>query len=236
MTNRLGVQWAIATLVITLLPIGIKPVHAATLTFAESPANAQGVRSQTITQTQSPTAVPLPIASPVVVVVPAVVPTQPIQTVVPATPVKKAVAKSAIAKPVVAKTQTYYNVPVPPQVAPVMSNSIVANAWQLVGSRYRWGGTSPATGFDCTGFVHYVYGARGADLSHVAGVLYSQVVKVGDPQPGDIVFFGRGSVTHVGIYIGEGRIIHASTPSTGVRVDNLAMLSRSLGYVGAGRM
>ena len=97
-------------------------------------------------------------------------------------------------------------------------------AKQYLGYPYVYGGMSPA-GFDCSGFVGYVYKLCGYSLKRVASDIYynnGTSVDKANLQPGDLVFFSNSSesIGHVGIYIGSGQFIHASS-SRGVRVDNL---------------
>jgi cell wall-associated NlpC family hydrolase len=96
----------------------------------------------------------------------------------------------------------------------------------LVGTPYRYGGNTPDSGFDCSGLVSYVYrDMLDLRLPRTSGELAQvQGPKIAQDRlaPADLVFFGtRGNVSHVGIYVGEGRFVHA--PSTGgtVRLDNL---------------
>ena len=102
-------------------------------------------------------------------------------------------------------------------------------AVQFVGSRYRWGGSSPA-GFDCSGLTRYVYSKLGVGLPHSAAAQFStsygaRVGGMGSLAPGDLVFFvgtgGHRGISHVALYIGGGRIVHAMTPSRGVQVSNI---------------
>jgi cell wall-associated NlpC family hydrolase len=98
-------------------------------------------------------------------------------------------------------------------------------AQQYIGSRYRWGGTSPA-GFDCTGFVMYVFGQFGVSMPHnEAGQLASgDRVSADELQPGDVLVFAntyRAGLSHVGIYIGEGQFVHAVDERHGVMINNL---------------
>ena len=102
---------------------------------------------------------------------------------------------------------------------------VLSKAMTLLGTPYRWGGESEQGGFDCSGLVGYVYRTvLGMELPRVS----RQMARTGEAvdrtalAPGDLVFFGRrGRVSHVGIYVGEGRFVHA--PSTGgtVRLDRL---------------
>ena len=100
-----------------------------------------------------------------------------------------------------------------------MRDSIVAVARSQIGTRYRFGGTTPSRGFDCSGFVRYVLGALQLVLPRTA----AQQATIGDGvpkdttqlRPGDLLTFGRGNrVTHIGIYVGNGRYVHAS-PTAG---------------------
>ena len=98
-------------------------------------------------------------------------------------------------------------------------------AQQFVGAPYRWGGMSPA-GFDCTGFVLWVFGQFGVSMPHnEAGQLASgPQVGADDLEPGDVLVFAntyRHGLSHVGIYLGEGRFVHAVDESHGVAVSNL---------------
>ena len=109
---------------------------------------------------------------------------------------------------------------------PDAANAVLMRAISLVGTPYRYGGNTPDGGFDCSGLVNYVYRdmldlrlpRTSRDLAAVQGPRL-------DPErlaPADLVFFGsKGNVSHVGIYVGEGRFVHA--PSTGgtVRLDHL---------------
>lgn len=95
--------------------------------------------------------------------------------------------------------------------------SVASYACQFVGNPYVYGGTSLTNGADCSGFVMSVYGAYGISLPHsssaLRGVGYG--VSTSDMQPGDIVCYSG----HVGIYIGNGSIVHASTPSSGIKIS-----------------
>jgi len=94
---------------------------------------------------------------------------------------------------------------------------VVGYAKRFLGIRYVYGGSSPRSGFDCSGFVRYVYAHFGVALPHSSYAQFGDGHRVGrrSLRPGDLVFFD--SVGHVGIYIGNGRFIHA--PHTGTRVS-----------------
>jgi cell wall-associated NlpC family hydrolase len=100
-------------------------------------------------------------------------------------------------------------------VSMLRRDSIVAVARSQIGTRYRWGGTTPKGGFDCSGFVRYVLSAFQLALPRTA----AQQAKQGETVPkdttrllpGDLLTFGRGNkVTHIGIYVGNGHYVHAS--------------------------
>jgi cell wall-associated NlpC family hydrolase len=90
-------------------------------------------------------------------------------------------------------------------------------AVERVGVPYRWGGESPSTGFDCSGLVRWSYARVGVDVPHNSHALYSVGHRVSrdELEPGDVLFFeGLG---HVGLYLGNGRMVHA--PQTGKHVE-----------------
>ncbi|MDR3602024.1 MAG: NlpC/P60 family protein [Desulfosporosinus sp.] len=118
-------------------------------------------------------------------------------------------------------------------------NSILATANQYLGVKYQWGGSTPQTGFDCSGFVAYVFGQNGITLPRVSVDQYTvgTPVAYADLQPGDLVFFsftGDGVVNHVGIYLGGGEFINGST-SNGVTDYVIGPYWKSY-YVGARRV
>jgi cell wall-associated NlpC family hydrolase len=100
--------------------------------------------------------------------------------------------------------------------------SVVRFARRLLGVRYVYGGASPASGFDCSGFTRYVFAHFGLTLPHYTFAQYDlgHSVPRSRLQPGDLVFFD--GVGHVGLYIGHGRFIHAPHSGTRVSVDSLA--------------
>jgi len=107
-------------------------------------------------------------------------------------------------------------------------------ARRLLGVPYRWGGDSPS-GFDCSGFVRYVYAHFGLSLPHssYADFGLGRQVSRGSLRPGDLVFFD--GVGHVGMYVGGGRFIHAPHTGTSVQVTSLAEPWYSSSYDGARR-
>ena len=117
---------------------------------------------------------------------------------------------------------------------------IVSMAMTYLGTRYRSGGASPS-GFDCSGFTMYLYAQLGYSLPHSATAQYRNcgyAVAKADLQPGDLVFFSDSShaIGHVGIYIGNGQIIHARYSVGKVMIDSLSASYYASRYVGAKRI
>lgn len=127
---------------------------------------------------------------------------------------------------------------------PELSDSLLARGKTLLGTPYRYGGSNRKTGFDCSGFVSYVYKEElGIKLPRTTGELLKMeapVIARSDLEPGDLILFnerGRGRVTHVGIYMGDDEFIHSSsTRSGGVRVDKLSNRYWNSSYLQAKRV
>jgi cell wall-associated NlpC family hydrolase len=101
---------------------------------------------------------------------------------------------------------------------------VVPTAEQYIGTPYRYGGTSPRTGFDCSGFVQYVYGMQGVNLPRTSRQMAGSGVAVSTSAlaVGDLMLFSQGGrISHVAIYAGNGRFIHSSSSGNGVRYDDL---------------
>ncbi|MCD7837136.1 MAG: NlpC/P60 family protein [Lachnospiraceae bacterium] len=96
-------------------------------------------------------------------------------------------------------------------------------AKQFVGNPYVWGGTSLTNGADCSGFVMSVFKKYGISLSHSSRAQANEGTKISlsELKPGDLIFYGNssGTINHVAIYIGNGQIIHASSPKTGIKIS-----------------
>jgi cell wall-associated NlpC family hydrolase len=93
------------------------------------------------------------------------------------------------------------------------------------GSAYVWGGMSTRYGFDCSGLTRFLYLKEGIDLPHSAKLQFQlgRPVSVSELKVGDLVFFNTtGPLTHVGMYIGDGKFVHASGSRRGVRIDSLS--------------
>lgn len=106
------------------------------------------------------------------------------------------------------------------------AGDVVVGALNMIGVRYRWGGDSPDSGLDCSGFVRYVFQdtlglalpRRAEEMSRVG-----EKVRVSDLKPGDLVFFNtmRRTFSHVGIYIGDNKFVHSPSTGSTIRVDDL---------------
>jgi cell wall-associated NlpC family hydrolase len=134
--------------------------------------------------------------------------------------------------------QTYDQAAVVPTYDPNLPGAryghVVGIALQYLGIPYVWGGSSPSTGFDCSGFTAYVFAQVGVSLPHHAASQFNYGTPVAYEQlaPGDLVFFS--GLGHVGIYIGGGQFVHA--PHTGDVVKISSLGERSGSYVGARRL
>lgn len=116
--------------------------------------------------------------------------------------------------------------------------SIVSRAYEFLGRPYVWGASGPRA-FDCSGFTSYVYKDFGVSLPHKASSQagIGQTVSKSNLQAGDLVFFNTtGGISHVGIYIGSGQFIHASSGSDKVTVSELSSSYYSARFVTAKRM
>jgi peptidoglycan endopeptidase LytE len=118
----------------------------------------------------------------------------------------------------------------------VNSKKLVADAKALIGTPYKWGGTSPA-GFDCSGFIHYVINKQIKYPRLSTAGYWDKMEKVNSLQLGDVVFFSttRPGPSHMGIYIGNGDFIHAST-SKGVTISDMNSSYWKPRYIGAKRL
>lgn len=117
---------------------------------------------------------------------------------------------------------------------------MAANAAKYVGYNYSWGGTSPDTGFDCSGLVYFLAKQLGVSLPRTASEMFSAGVAVSkeDLQAGDLVFYntyGEGA-SHVGIYDGKGNFIHAESQEKGVTVTEFSREWWVVRYLGARRI
>lgn len=123
-----------------------------------------------------------------------------------------------------------------------LRKALIGMAMKLRSIRYVYGGQNPATGFDCSGFVRYVFAqAAGMHLPRNSAAQYRAGRKItrADLKPGDLVFFHthgrRHRVTHVGIYISDGRFIHSPTSGKSVEISSLHNAYWARHFVGAKR-
>ncbi|PWB32848.1 peptidase P60 [Pseudomonas sp. SDI] len=116
-----------------------------------------------------------------------------------------------------------------PYQLPALADNILERGMALIGTRYRFGGTSEASGFDCSGFIGYLFREEaGMTLPRSTREMINvkaPLVARNNLKPGDLLFFstnGRGRVSHAGIYLGDDQFIHSSSRrSGGVRIDSL---------------
>jgi len=121
------------------------------------------------------------------------------------------------------------------------AGDVVVGALNMIGVRYRWGGDTPDSGLDCSGFVRYVFQdtlgmtlpRRAEEMSRVG-----EKVRVSELKPGDLVFFNtmRRSFSHVGIYIGDNKFVHSPSTGSTIRVDDMDNSYWEKRYTGARRV
>ena len=122
-----------------------------------------------------------------------------------------------------------------------IDHPVLARAMSSIGIPYRFGGTSVTRGFDCAGFVRYAYEPLGVALPRTTDLQYTvgEPVEQSELVPGDLVFFRntyRSGISHVGIYIGNRRFVHAASSSRQIRVDELDATYYSARYAGSRRV
>lgn len=149
--------------------------------------------------------------------------------------------------PVFAQSSTESE-PLPKSFASTVSSAVVDktetlinNAMQLIGVRYRWGGNTPQSGLDCSGFVRYVFNDTFGFLLPRKSAQMSKVgLEIGKEElrPGDLVFFNtmRHAFSHVGIYVGDNKFIHAPSRGKSIRVDDMTKVYWEKRYNGARRV
>lgn len=121
---------------------------------------------------------------------------------------------------------------------PKPTTNLVQVAKQYVGVKYTFGGNTPSTGFDCSGYVTYVYNKAGIPTARkTAAGFYNTAKKVSTPKVGDLVFFAntyKAGISHVGIYIGNNQMINAS--NSGVNIASISSSYWKKHFVGYGRI
>lgn len=124
----------------------------------------------------------------------------------------------------------------PPKPKPTLGQRAAKAALRAVGVPYRWGGSSPAGGFDCSGLVYWAYGRLGISVPHSSYALYGlgRNVPRSRLKPGDVLFFS--GLGHVGLYIGRGRMVHAPQSGRTVEIVPLGRSHYGSRLVGARRL
>lgn len=114
----------------------------------------------------------------------------------------------------------------------VKDKLIVSRAKEMIGVPYKWGGTTPK-GFDCSGFMYYLISKEKKTGRQTAAGYYASMKKIDNPAAGDFVFFTtyKKGASHMGLYIGEGKFIHAS--SKGVKISSLGESYWKRSYIGS---
>jgi peptidoglycan endopeptidase LytE len=112
------------------------------------------------------------------------------------------------------------------------SQMIIDEAKKYIGVPYLWGGTTPS-GFDCSGYVQYVYAKVGISIPRTTSTQFSGMKSISTPAPGDLVFYNTSGsgVSHVGIYLGNNQFIHAG--STGIQISDMTSAYWKPKYLGA---
>ncbi len=131
----------------------------------------------------------------------------------------------------------------PAQSVSPAAEDVLIRALGLVGTPYRWGGNTPDSGFDCSGLIGYVYrDAAGISLPRsTREMIGMQAPSIGQEalQTGDLIFFatnGGSQVSHAGIYVGEGRFVHAPATGGTVKLDSLSKAYWQRAYLSAKRV
>ena len=131
-------------------------------------------------------------------------------------------------------------VTVEPRITDATVGGAIADvAMGMVGTRYRYGGTDPIDGFDCSGLVYYAYGQAGYRVPRTSQELFraARKISVGDADPGDLMFFqDQTKLSHVGIYLGDGLFVHAPATGQNVAVGSLDMPYYQEHLVAVGRL
>ncbi|MFC7371135.1 peptidoglycan-binding protein [Fictibacillus iocasae] len=134
------------------------------------------------------------------------------------------------------ETKKLGSTPSVPPVSQELAINVIANAAELMGTPYVWGGSTTA-GFDCSGFIQYVFAKEGVKLPRTVGQMWNAVAKVDTPEVGDLVFFEtyQPGASHLGIYLGNDQFVHSGS-NTGVTISSMNSKYWSERYIGAGRV
>jgi len=122
--------------------------------------------------------------------------------------------------------QAGHPIPVSTSTSTRTAAAVIPTAERYIGIRYKWGGTSPTTGFDCSGYTQYVFAKHGVRLPRTSRAQASAgngIIDYRALQPGDLIMFAENgkAISHVAIFAGRDRILHSSSSGAGVRYDNL---------------
>lgn len=112
----------------------------------------------------------------------------------------------------------------PREADSAVGGAIADVAMGMIGTRYRYGGTDPIEGFDCSGLVYYAYGQAGYDVPRTSQALFraARKIAVGEAGLGDLMFFqDQTKLSHVGIYVGDGLFVHAPASGQNVSIARL---------------
>jgi cell wall-associated NlpC family hydrolase len=142
---------------------------------------------------------------------------------------------------IIARDSAPGNAPIAPTGWQIKTQEVLIKALSLTGIQYKWGGKTPETGFDCSGFVSYVF-RNAVNLSLPASALalsrIGKTVGKGELQPGDLVFFNtlQSTFSHVGIYMGDNKFIHAPRTGRAVSVESMKSGYWASRFTGAQRL
>ncbi len=119
----------------------------------------------------------------------------------------------------------------------VTGDDIINYAKTFLGIKYTWGGNSPAEGFDCSGIVKYVFAHYGYSTPRVSRdqAKHGTEVSMDSLQVGDLIYFGNGTVSHIGFYVGDNQMLHAPSPGKFVEIKDLTWHMANNSIVGARR-
>ncbi len=149
----------------------------------------------------------------------------PCKTLLPVLAAIAAVTTGCAGSPTTAADRAPGRVTVEPRIADEALGGAIADvAMGMVGTRYLFGGTDPLQGFDCSGLVYYSYGQAGYEVPRTSRELFrvARKISVGEADPGDLMFFqDQSKLSHVGIYLGDGRFVHAPANGQNVAVASL---------------
>jgi cell wall-associated NlpC family hydrolase len=123
--------------------------------------------------------------------------------------------------------------------APMIREQIIHTAYSQLGQAYKRGGSSPGSGFDCSGFTRWVFAMTGIEIPRTSREQFGKGISVDkeDLRPGDMVFFRSGrNISHVGIYVEKGYFIHSPNKNSEITISNLKSSGWLRTYAGARRL